>query len=191
MTFRHRVAGLDLSLTGTGIATYAPPTATRPSPVATRTVHTTRLTGHQRLAEILLAISDLRDCELVVIEDVWLGLKGNTALRLAELHGLVKHWLWLRCIPYVLVQPAQLKLYAVGKGGGKDAGKDQVLLAVERRYGGLATVTDNNQADALVLLAMALEHYGAPLAEVPVVHTLALAKVDGWPPLEHREAVRG
>lgn len=190
MTLRHRVAGLDLSLTGTGIATYDPDPR-RPSPVATKTVTTARLTGHPRLAEILLAISDLRHCELVVIEDVWLGLKGNTALRLAELHGLVKHWLWLRCIPYVLVQPAQLKLYAVGKGGGNGAGKDQVLLAVERRYGGLTTVTDNNQADALVLLAMAAEHYGSPLAPVPAAHVAALAKVDGWPPLEEAEAHHG
>lgn len=189
MTFRHRVAGLDLSLTGTGIAMYDPDPR-RTSPVATKTVGTARLTGHPRLAEILQQVADLRECELVVIEDVWLGIKGDTALRLAELHGLVKHWLWLRCIPYVLVQPAQLKLYAVGKGGGKDAGKDQVLLAVERRYGGLTAVTDNNQADALVLLAMALEHYGAPLAPVPAAHVAALAKVDGWPVLEHREAAR-
>lgn len=189
MTLRHRIAGLDLSLTGTGIAMYDP-AAIRPSPVVTKTVAVGKHIGHMRLHEILVAIADLRDCELVVIEDVWLGIKGSTALRLAELHGLVKHWLWLRCIPYVLVQPAQLKLYAVGKGGGKDAGKDQVLLAVERRYGGLATVTDNNQADALVLLAMALEHYGAPLAPVPVTHLAALAKVDGWPSLEHQEAVR-
>lgn len=189
MTLRHRIAGLDLSLTGTGIAMYDP-TAIRPSPVATKTVGTARLIGHPRLAEILLAIADLRECELVVLEDYHTGIKSKAAFANVELHGLVRHWLWLRCIPYVLVQPAQLKLYACGKGGGPDAGKDQVLLAVERRYGGLATVTDNNQADALVLLAMALEHYGSPLAPVPVTHLAALAKVDGWPALEHQEAAR-
>lgn len=188
MTFPHRIGALDLSLTGAAIAMYAPPTATRLSPVTVKTVNTTRLTGHPRLAEILLHVAELRDCELVVIEDVWLGLKGTTALRLAELHGLVKHWLWLRCIPYVLVQPAQLKQYALGKGSGPETGKDQVTLAVDRRYGGLAKVADNNQADAMVLLAMALEHYGAPLADVPKTHLAALAKVTGWPTLEHREA---
>jgi crossover junction endodeoxyribonuclease RuvC len=179
-----RLGALDLSLTGTGIATW------HNSDLRLSTVDGTRTTGHPRLAEILVAVSALRDADLIIIEDVWLGIKGTTALRLAELHGLVKHWLWLRCIPYVLVQPAQLKLYACGKGGGVDTGKDAVLLAVERRYGAHATVRDNNQADALILLAMGLDQYGTPLATVPAKHRAALAKV-AWPELGPQIPVPG
>lgn len=175
----HRIAALDLSLTGTGIAVREPD-----GTVHTRTVDGTRLTGQRRLHEILAAVADLRDCAVVVIEDYNLGaLKGKAALQVVELQGLVRHWLWLRDVPVVLAQPAQLKLYALGKGGGPNSGKEAVLLAVERRYGLLAAVGDNNQADALVLLAIALEHYGHPLAPVPATHRAALAKIQGWPDL--------
>lgn len=178
MTFLHRIAGVDLSLVGTGIATYAG------GDITTRTINGTRLNGHKRLQTILTAVGDLRHYDLVVIEDLFVGGSGTTTLRLAELHGLVKHWLWLRGIPYVLVHNSVLKTYAVGKGGGVGTDKDAVLLAVERRYRHLASVGDNNQADALLLAAVALEHYGAPLADVPAAHKRSLAKVQGWPTLE-------
>lgn len=180
--FPYRVAGLDLSLTGTGIATYAG------GHLTVRTIDGRRLEGHKRLQTILTAVSGLLHYDLVVIEDGFAANSGTTTRRLAELHGLVKHWLWLRNIPYVLVNPTGVKIYSLGKGSGKGTDKDAVILAVERRYGHLVTVSDNDQADALVLLALALEHYGQPLVTVPETHTRALAKVVGWPALEGVEA---
>lgn len=182
MSLHRRVAALDLSLTGTGIAYYDS------RGIDVSTVDTSRLAGHRRLNEILVAVAALRYCNVVVIEDVFRGLKGDASIKLAGLHYLVRHWLWLSRIPYVLVTNAHLKLYAVGKGSGPGTDKDAVLLAVERRYGQLVTIADNNQADAFVLLAMALDHYGHPLAAVPATHRAALSKVgdylDGWPVLD-------
>lgn len=185
MTFLRRIAGLDLSLTGTGIATYTG------GDLALRTVDGKRLEGHRRLQTILSAVGDLRHYDLVVIEDLFVAGSGTTTLRLAELHGLVKHWLWLRGIPYVLVHNSALKTYALGKGGGAGTDKDAMVLAVERRYGHLVSVRDNNQADALLLAAIALEYYGAPLTQVPAGHLRALAKFTGWPNLNAAEAGRG
>lgn len=176
--FPYRVAGLDLSLTGTAIATIAG------GDITLRTIDGRRLEGHKRLQTILTAVSALLHYDLVVVEDGFVANSGTTTRRLAELHGLVKHWLWLRGIPYVLVNPTGVKTYALGKGSGSGTDKDAVILAVERRYGHLVTVGDNNQADALVLAAIALEHYGQPLAAVPETHKRALAKVVGWPALE-------
>lgn len=178
MSGTARIAGLDLSLVGTGIATQDGGTIT------TRTIDGRRLDGHKRLQTILTAVAELRHYDLVIIENLIVLHSGTTTLRLAELHGLVKHWLWLRGIPYVLVNNVHVKQYALGKGSGAGTDKDAVLLAVERRYGLLAAVGDNNQADALVLLAMALDQYGTPLVAMPETHRRALAKVSGWPDLE-------
>lgn len=177
-TFPYRIGALDLSLTGTALADYD-----AWSGVTVSTVDTTKLDGHRRLHEILVAVAALRTCHLVVIEDVFRGLKGDASIKLAGLHYLVRHWLWLQGIPYVLVTNAQLKLFAVGKGSGPGTDKDAVLLAVERRFGDQVKVANNNEADAFVLLAMALEYYGRPLADVPVTHRAALRKVEGWPVL--------
>ena len=78
----------------------------------------------------------------------------------------------------VPVSPAQRMLYATGKGGGKDAGKDAVIAAVVRRYP-WAEVTGNDVADALVLAAMARRAAGVPLEEsMPVANLKALDKLD-------------
>jgi Holliday junction resolvasome RuvABC endonuclease subunit len=115
--------------------------------------------------------------DLVVIEGIYVGHNSNT-LPLAELHGIIKFWLSSR-VPHVLVPPALLKLYATGKG---NAAKDAVLLQAERRLGQLVQVATNDQADALWLAAMALDHYGQSLAPMPAVNRAALAKVV-WPEL--------
>ena len=179
-----RAGALDLSLTGTGIA-YADSRG-----IDLTTVDTSKLSGHPRLNEILIQVAErLRYCDVIAIEDVFKGLKGDASLKLAGLHYLVRHWLWLNRIPYVLVTNAHLKLYAVGKGSGPGTDKDAVLLAVERRYGDQVKVADNNQADAFVLLAMLLDHYQvSTLPTVPNTHRAALAKVGdyltGWPVLD-------
>ena len=74
------------------------------------------------------------------------------------------------------VTPTARAKYATGKG---NAGKDTVLLEVARRFPHVP-VTDNNQADALVLAAMGADHHGTPLVELPKVHREALDKV-AWP----------
>lgn len=177
------LGALDLSLTGTAVAHHHPDGS-----ITVETVDTSRLDGHRRLAEILLHVAKLRYCRMVVIEDVFKGLKGDAALKLAGLSYLVRHWLWIVGVPYTLVTNAHLKQYATGKGSGAGSDKDAVVLAVERRYGGRVQIRNNNEADALTLLCMALDHYGMPLADVPAVNRAALVKVgeylSGWPVID-------
>jgi Holliday junction resolvasome RuvABC endonuclease subunit len=74
----------------------------------------------------------------------------------------------------VVVAPTQRAKYASGKG---NASKDTVLLAVAARYPSVG-VTDNNQADALVLAAMGARHLGHPVEEsLPVVNLSAMDAV--------------
>lgn len=174
-----RLVALDLSLTATGIAwTHNAGT----QPIGVRTVKS-RTTGHERINQILEAVAEatwlLHDPEpLVTIEGLPLySGKGNTTILLAELHGVVKQWLWDNDIRYVVVAPQARAKYATGKG---NAGKDEVMLAVARRYADVVTVADNNQADAVALLAMATDRYGFAYVEVPAVNRTALSRVE-WP----------
>jgi hypothetical protein len=73
---------------------------------------------------------------------------------------------------------ASVKLYATGKG---NSGKVAVASAASDRF--RITFADDNQADAFVLRAMALDHYGMALTRMPARNREALAAVD-WPVLE-------
>lgn len=173
-----RLVALDLSLTATGIAwTHN----AGEEPIGVRTVKP-RIVGHERLDYLL---AEIRACwmgatDLVVIEGLPLYAgKGNTTVLLAELHGLVKHRLWEAGVPYVIVAPQARAKYATGKG---NAGKDEVMLAVARRYANLVSIINNNEADALALLAMAADWYGFAYVDVPALNRTSLSKVD-WPQL--------
>jgi crossover junction endodeoxyribonuclease RuvC len=123
---------------------------------------------------------------VVVIE--WLPQfdgHGDMSLRLAELHGVVKHYLWLQKVPVADVRPPDLKIYATGKG---NATKTQVRAAMTARIGRLVHIADDNQADATCLLSMALDAYGEPLDVVPDTHRRALKAVR-WPELPVRPEV--
>lgn len=172
-----RVVALDLSLTATGIAATHD-SGGRPR-LACRTVTPRRrptrtVIDHERLNEVFAAIANAvrYTPDLVVVEFLPQLSKGDTSLRLAELHGAMKHWMYSRGLRYVDVQPAHLKQYATGKGNAK---KEQVLEAAIARYGRRLHIATDDEADAVTLLAMALDRYGQPLAEVPDTHRKALS----------------
>lgn len=175
------VLGLDLSLQATGVCLAGH------GRIQVSTITTGTSSGHSRRRTILNTIAGLvtgNRPDLVVIEDLpaHAGKASATSIvALAELHGIVKFWLHPR-VPYTLVNVVHAKQYALGKGSGAGTSKDQVLLAVERRYGSLIQIFTNDEADALVLAAMALHNYGQPLAPVPVTHTAGMRKVR-WPDL--------
>lgn len=180
-----RCVAFDLSLAATGVA-WTHEHNGEPG-VGCRTVHTSRTMpgmDHPRIHNVLADVAAAVRCHphLAVIE--WLPQytgKGDASLRLAELHGVVKHWLWTRGVPYVDVKPVHLQMYATGKGR---ATKVAVREAVTATYGQLCHVGDDNQADALALLAMAADAYGVPLAAVPADHRRALTSIK-WPDLNH------
>jgi crossover junction endodeoxyribonuclease RuvC len=182
----YRIVALDLSLTATGIATThdshgMPRLACRT--VTPRRYPTPTAIDHRRLNETFAAVSTAVKCrpQLVVIE--WLPAftgHGDATLRLAELHGALKHWMWSRDLRYVDVLPQHLKQYATGKG---NASKQQVREAVTARYGRLLHIGTEDEADAVALLASALDAYGQPLAEVPAFNRRALASTT-WPDID-------
>lgn len=74
----------------------------------------------------------------------------------------------------VIVEPKVRAKYATGKG---NAGKDEVLAAVVRRYP-QAPVANNDQADALILAAIGARLAGKPVEnELPKTHLAALDKI--------------
>lgn len=167
------VAGLDLSLTSTGVARIDG------GSVHLERLQPKKLTGHERLEYLLGATRVTATiADLVVIEGPSYGSQGGSQHERAGLWWLVAHMLWTSRKPYAVVVPAGLKKYSSGKG---NSGKDQVLAAVIRRYRDIP-VDGNDVADALVLAAMAADHYGFPLAEVPQVNRQALLAVT-WPQL--------
>ena len=181
-----RIVALDLSLAATGIAATHNHNG-EPGLIA-RTVHTSRTVPQgidvPRILQVLTDVAAAIRCRphLVVIE--WLPAfdgKGDTSLRLAELHGAVKVWLATRPTPvrWVDVKPTYLQMYATGKGR---ATKTDVRAAVTATYGRLVHIDDDDQADAVALLALALDAYSQPLASVPATHRRAVSAVK-WPDL--------
>lgn len=164
-----RIVSLDLSLRATGIAvTHDSAGEPRLScrTVVPRKRPTETAIDHARLHETFGAVATAVACkpDLVVVE--WLPQfegKGDASLRLAELHGATKHWLWSKGHRYVDVKPVHLKQYATGNG---NANKEQVRAAVTARYGRLLHIGTEDEADAVTLLAMALHAYGQPLCPV-------------------------
>ena len=74
-----------------------------------------------------------------------------------------------------IVPPTVRAKYATGNG---NAGKDEVLAAVIRRWPH-APVENNDQADAFVIAAIAAHLDGHPLSDMPDSHVAALKTLGG------------
>ena len=186
-----RIVALDLSLSATGVAATHDHHG-EPGLLA-RTVHTARTArgqtdmDHVRVNAVLSDVAAAVRCQphLVVIE--WLPMydgKGATTLRLAELHGVVKHWLHVKRIRYVDVHPPEVKMWATGNG---NANKTAVKERITATYGRLVHVGDDNQADAVALLTMALAAYGQPVASIHGPSQGRALKNVRWPDLATEE----
>lgn len=188
------VVGLDLSLARTGVAScsVADFAALPDEPRRTATI----ITGSGAVTTSVLSASrKLSDVErLIWLRDQILGLlpddgRAVVALegysygshqrnhQLGELGGVVRVMLHEQGVPWVVVAPPQLKKYATGKG---NAGKDLVLTDAVRRLD--FPGADNNEADALWLCTMTLDHYRFLVSPVPAAHRAVLEKVK-WPDL--------
>ncbi|MCB5168044.1 hypothetical protein LG634_24855 [Streptomyces bambusae] len=164
------VVGLDLSLTSTGLAGPGWTTRIR-----------TKARGDHRLNYLAGQIGDhIKQADLVVMEGPSYGhaaLAGHEDM--AGLRCLVRLFCHRRGIPYGVIAPTSLKLYATGYGR---AAKGEVRSAVADRYGvhteGAARY---DEADAYVAMAAGMDWLGYQLAPVPDRCAAALAKVQ-WPP---------
>lgn len=170
-----RIVGIDPSLTGTGIAstagwcTHIGQDGILKQSLAVR-VNTLANLRH----DIIEAVGTP---DLVVIEAPSFRSLGGGSLERHALWWSLVTALCGRGVPVVEVTPAQLQLYATGRGVG---GKAAVIDAVARRWPGYETKGDNNLCDAVVLAAMGADWAGQPMATVPATHRKALDKV-AWP----------
>jgi crossover junction endodeoxyribonuclease RuvC len=164
------IGGIDQSLTSFGVACVSSGSAV---PELHRWQPGAR-TGHARLDWL---VGNLRKFgqgwDLAVIEGLAFGAKGSSLLDLAGLFTLVTHELWKMGVPYAVVAPHLRAKYVTGNA---KAGKDDCLLAVDRRYPG-ARIAGNDQADALTLAAMGADYYGFPLAKLPEAQRAVLTSV--------------
>lgn len=181
-----RVVALDLSLRATGLAVthdqLGEPRLSCRTITPPRSPSNPNVIDHPRLHQTFGALAAALACkpDLVVVEFLPLFVgKGDSTLRLAELHGALKHFMWSKGHRYVDVQPAHLKQYATGKG---NATKVQVREAVTARYGSLLHIGSEDEADAVTLLALALDAYGQSLAPVTAIQGRAVSAVT-WPEL--------
>lgn len=154
------IAAFDLSLTAAGFATTYPvfgnSLAGFKDGISSGIIEPKDMRGTKRLRYIRGLVLDLAEgADLVVIEGLAFGAKGNAMLDLAGLAAVVRMALADREQLYVDIPPASLKLFATGKG---NAPKDAVLAAAVRtlKY----ERHDHNEADALWLLQMAQLHHG-------------------------------
>lgn len=187
------VAGIDLSLTSTGVARIY---IEHPDiDHATRDIETSRIQStapqaatldqrNKRLTKLAHDVVELTAAaDLVVIEQ---PAYSRTVGHAHDRSGL--WWLVVNTLieeygcPVAEVSPTTRPKYATGR----NAAKDQVLAAVIRRYPDV-NVTGNDVADALVLAAMGARHLGHPIeASLPLAHLAAMDAVR-WPQTPNRE----
>jgi Holliday junction resolvasome RuvABC endonuclease subunit len=175
---RYRVAGLDISLTGTGVATLGGTTCIRTKGRRADSIPDRRA---RQKHIVHTALTEIGTVDLACVEG-----PSHASMGQAGHHDLSGLWWCIvgalvdRDIPVAVVPPMSRAKYATGKGNSRKAA---VLEAARKRYG--AILPNDNEADALILRAMGMEWLGTPLAEVPDGHRAALAGVQ-WP---DREAV--
>lgn len=167
------VAGLDLSLSATGLAL--------PSGEAL-SLRPPRSLGSQVIERAVWIREQLRGFfgpgasfsgSRLCIEAPFVNPKmAGTAQALAILHGCVRSALrdWKREV--AIVSPSSLKLYATGRGNARKA---EVFAEAIRRLG--YSGSSDDEADALWLRALALDELGFAVVAVPKKNKTALVKV--------------
>ncbi|MGP5672828.1 hypothetical protein [Brachybacterium alimentarium] len=149
------IAGIDPSLTSTGVAVIRSPervaTATvtsKPPAPGTETVRT----RFERMEQLATGILDLVDgADVVGIESPAYGMQNA-----GKVHDRSGLWWWIvgqleaLGVPVVEISPPSRMMYATGKG---NAGKDLVLVTAAATYK-QAAITGNDIADAVLIAAM-------------------------------------
>ena len=169
-----RILGLDLSITCTGLA----------GPGWTETIKPSKkLDTLARMDVVVRELTDrfLAGVELVALEGIAMAAH-DTNRQIAGLNWIVRRELWKRGVPFASVPPMTLKQFIAGKG---NASKADVVREVTRRFDWFAGGED--EADAVVLAAMAADRAGSPMAFLPKAQRdAAMAKV-AWPELAGME----
>jgi len=168
--------GIDLSLTATGLASFQDgvwdtATVRTKADDGSETAYIERVRG---IAAKIIAWSDPHDGDVWAIEGPSFGAKGAAVDRMFGAFHLVMAALIDHHGEPIIVPPTSIKKYATGKG---NAGKDEVMLAVSRRYPD-APIHNNDESDAVTIAAMIARFYGHPIEDsMPQVNLEALTKL--------------
>lgn len=179
------VAGVDLSLTSTGIA-LAEFDGPLMSPSAYRLTSVGKAGAglperQTRLHKLTAAVTDkVAGADLILVEGPAFGSTTGSMHDRSGLWWLVVDTLVQEYGSIVVeVAPSARAKYATGAG---NAGKDAVLAAAVKRYPDW-DITGNDIADAVIIAAMGCRHLGQPIDSLPQVHLAAMTKVR-WPATE-------
>lgn len=200
------IIGLDPALTRTGVARW------RDGRLSTMTIATNAAQPIEaRIRWICGNIWPLiTKRTFVVLEAPYVTSNGDTTMKLAGLHYILRYGLYARQVPFGVFTPSQLKAFATGRGSADKAA--MVALAAATFGNGLAmgrwTATDpddvtharanddvdgwSHEADALWCMAAALHHVGVSAAPggamepgLDAVQSEYLRKAShDWPELE-------
>lgn len=172
-----KTVGVDLSLSSTGLAAITENGAVVER-YQTRPAGDALLARRNRLGKICDAVwTWANNASLVVIEGPSHASTTGHQHDRSGLWWLVVDRLLTNGVPVGIVPPTSRAKYGTGKG---NAGKDEVLAAVVRRYPQVE-VTGHDEADALLLAAMGARRLGHPCDVVPATHRAALTGAT-WPP---------
>lgn len=154
------ILGIDFSLTSTGVCLISDGEAECATIGSKKEATWDRFVERvEGIADSIIEWADTAPDTVVVLESPAFLAKSSSLDRMfggwwllvAELRAHFAN-------PPLLVTPSQLKKFATGKG---NAGKDQVLASVIRRYPDVH-VAGNDQADALVLAAIGAAAFKEP-----------------------------
>lgn len=168
----RRILGLDISLTATGFCLLRPPGLVLTADVVK---YPKDVDGDARLAYLARSISEvIKDAgiDLAVVEDLPRGARGAAEVGMA--HGAVRAAMRQADLRYVLTPPANVKVYATGKG---TATKADMRMSLYKRTG--FDVSNDNIVDAMWLAAMGADALGSPWVDVPANHRQTLDRL-GW-----------
>jgi crossover junction endodeoxyribonuclease RuvC len=178
--------GLDLSLTGSGVAVLRSPERVAFSDDPAAEVYTfgergsnsdtlyERIERIERLVELILGVvhNSMEWPDVVMIEQpAYDQSTGKTHDRSGLWWDVVRSLAKIKAIPVIEVGTSKVKIYATGKGTNR---KDAIMAAAIRRYPEIE-ISNNNESDAAVLAAMGMRLLGAPIEEsLPQTHLRAM-----------------
>lgn len=160
-----KVSGLDLSMTGTGLAVSM---AGAPRGVETQLIQP-REVRDRRLGEIKRRVmAEVAGSDFVLIEA--LTQRSYSSGVTGMVHGVIRDALLEAGIRYGDLLPAALKKFATGRG---NASKAEMMVAALKR--GEMEFREDNQCDAWWLWVAAHQYLGEPIIELPKAQRDSLA----------------
>lgn len=113
---------------------------------------------YYRLLNLWNILQDFKDCRFIIIEGAAGFTRGKSAIEAShKFRAIIELFCSLNGIDKVELTPEDLKRFALGKGVGE---KQEMIDACVKRFG--FTTTDDNEADAYLLLQWAYHNIVIP-----------------------------